>query len=143
MMASSSLGSTFSRLSDIGLERQTDGSLKVNSTKLTSALGNLDNMKKLFSTDNGDAATNGFGLKVRDFTRGLLAIDGRVSNKSTAIQGALSRNSKSQDAVTERAARVEADLRRQYSALDTKMAEINGLNSYVSSQIAQWNKSSG
>lgn len=143
MMASSSSGSTFSRLSDIGLERQTDGSLKVNSSKLTSALGNLDNLKKLFSTNNGDAATNGFGLKVRDFTRGLLAIDGRVSNKSTAIQGALSRNSKSQDAVTERASRVEADLRRQYSALDTKMAQINGLNSYVSSQIAQWNKSSG
>lgn len=142
LMASSSTGSTLARLSDAGLERQADGSLKVNSTKLTAAMGNLDNLKKLFAIDNSDAATNGFGLKVRDFARGLLAVDGRVSNKSTALQGALSRNSKDQDAVSARAARVEASLRRQYTALDAKMAEINGLNSYVSSQIAQWNKAS-
>jgi len=129
-------------LSEIGLERQTDGSLKVNSTKLTAAMGNLDNLKKLFTTDNGNATTNGFGLKVRDFARGLLGVDGRVSNKSTALQSALSRNSKDQDAVSLRASRVEADLRRQYTALDAKMAGINGLNSYVSSQIAQWNKAS-
>ena len=142
MMASSSTGSTFTTLSEVGLERQADGSLKVNSTKLTAAMGNLDNLKKLFTTDNSNASTNGFGLKVRDFTRGLLAVDGRVSNKSTALQGAISRNATDQDAVNTRAARVEASLRRQYSALDTKMAEINGLNSYVSSQIAQWNKAS-
>jgi len=142
LMGSSSSGSTFTRLSEIGLERQTDGSLKVNSTKLTAAMGNLDNLKKLFTTDNGNATTNGFGLKVRDFARGLLGVDGRVSNKSTALQSALSRNSKDQDAVSLRASRVEADLRRQYTALDAKMAGINGLNSYVSSQIAQWNKAS-
>jgi flagellar hook-associated protein 2 len=142
MMASNSTGSTFTTLSEVGLERQADGSLKVNSTKLTAAMGNLDNLKKLFATDNSNASTNGFGLKVRDFTRGLLAVDGRVSNKSTALQGAISRNSTDQDAVNTRAARVEASLRRQYSALDAKMAEINGLNSYVSAQIAQWNKAS-
>lgn len=142
LMASSSTGSTYTTLSEVGLERQTDGSLKINSSKLTTALGNLDNLKKLFVTDNSNASTNGFGLKVRDFARGLLAVDGRVSNKSSALQGAISRNSTDQDTVNARATRIEAALRRQYSALDTKMAEINGLNSYVSSQIAQWNKAS-
>ena len=79
---------------------------------------------------------------MRDFARGLVSFDGRVSTKSTSLQDALKRNSKDQDKVNERATRVEANLRRQYAALDTEMAKWTGLNSYVSSQIAQWNKTS-
>lgn len=143
MLGSSSVGSTLARLSDAGIERQTDGSLKINATKLTTAKQNLPNLKNLFATDNSNAATNGFGLKVRDFARALVAFDGLVTNKSTAIQGSISRNSKDQDRVTERAFRVEAQLLKQYSALDSQMAQMNGLNSFVTAQLAQWNKSTG
>lgn len=143
ILGSSSVGSSFARLSDVGIERQTDGSLKINATKLTSAQQDLSNLKNLFATNNGDATTNGFGLKVRDFSRGLVAFDGLVSNKSTALQGSISRNSKDQDRVTDRASRVEAQLYKQYSALDAQMAQLNGLNSYVTAQLAQWNKSTG
>jgi flagellar hook-associated protein 2 len=142
MMGSTSSGSTFSYLSDVGIERQTDGSLKVNTTKLTSAQQDLPNLKNLFTADNGNTSSNGFGLKVRDFSRGLIAFDGLVSNKSTALQGSITRNSKDQDRVNERASRVESQLFRQYSALDAQMAQLNGLNSYVTAQLAQWNKSS-
>ena len=141
MLGSTSVGSTYSRLSDIGIERQTDGSLKVNATKLTGAIQNLDNVKNLFATNNSNPATNGFGLKVRDFARGLVAADGLVSNKSTALQGSITRNSKDQDRVNDRAARVETQLLRQYSALDAQLAQMSGLSSYVTAQLAQWNKS--
>ena len=141
MLGSSSVGSTYARLSDIGIERQTDGSLKVNATKLTSSLQTLDNVKNLFATNNSNSATNGFGLKVRDFARGLVAADGLVTNKSAALQGSISRNSKDQDRVNDRASRVETQLLRQYSALDAQLAQMNGLSSYVNAQLAQWNKS--
>ena len=141
MLGSSSVGSTYARLSDIGIERQTDGSLKVNATKLTSSLQTLDNVKNLFATNNSNSATNGFGLKVRDFARGLVAADGLVTNKSAALQGSISRNSKDQDRVNDRASRVETQLLRQYSALDAQLAQMNGLSSYVTAQLAQWNKS--
>lgn len=142
VFGSTSSGSSFSRLSDVGIERQSDGSLKLNSTKFTAALADLANLKKLFTTDNSNAATNGFGLKVRDFARSLVSFDGRISTKSNSLQEALSRNGKDQERVNARALAVEANLRRQYSALDTEMAKWTGLNSYVSSQIAQWNKTS-
>jgi flagellar hook-associated protein 2 len=135
-------GSTSPRLSDVGIERQTDGSLKINAKKLTSAKQDMANLEKLFSANNNDNTTNGFGLKVRDFSRGLLAFDGAIANKSKAITGSLSRNAGDQDRVTARAARVEAQLFRQYSALDTQMATLNGLSSYVNAQLAQWNKPS-
>lgn len=141
MLGSTSVGSTYTRLSDVGIERQTDGSLKVNATKLTSAMQNLDNVKNLFATNNSNPATNGFGLKVRDFARGLVAADGLVTNKSTALQGSITRNSKDQDRVNDRASRVEVQLRAQYSALDAQMAQMSSLSSYVTAQLAQWNKS--
>jgi flagellar hook-associated protein 2 len=129
-------------LSDAGIERQTDGSLKLNTTKFTTALADLTNLKSLFTTDNGNAATNGFGIKVRDVARSFVAFDGRISTKTTSLQDALSRNSKDQSKVNDRAATVEANLRKQYAALDTEMAKWTGLSSYVTSQIAQWNKTS-
>jgi flagellar hook-associated protein 2 len=150
LVGSSSVGATFSVLSpnvswlsDAGIERQTDGSLKINLTKLTSAMQDTANLKNLFAANNSDATTNGFGLKVRDFSRGLVAFDGVVTNKSTALQGSINRNSKDQDRVNDRAARVEVQLRKQYNALDAQMAQMNGLSSYVTAQLAQWNKSSG
>jgi flagellar hook-associated protein 2 len=150
LVGSSSVGATFSALSpnvswlsDAGIERQTDGSLKINSTKLTSAMQDTDNLKKLFTANNSDPVTNGFGLKVRDFARGLVAFDGVVTNKSTALQGSITRNSKDQDRVNDRAARVEVQLRKQYNTLDAQMAQMNGLSSYVTAQLAQWNKSTG
>jgi flagellar hook-associated protein 2 len=126
----------------VGLERQTDGSLKLNVTKLTAAMQDMPNLQKLFTTDNGNPTTNGFGLKVRDFARGLIAATGTISTKATAIQGAISRNTKDQDRVNERADRMEVQLRRQYSALDAQMAQMQALSSYVNAQLAQWNKPS-
>lgn len=140
MLGSSSVGSTFTRLSDVGIERQTDGSLKLNSTKLTSAQQDLTNLKNLFATDNADPLTNGFGLKVRDFSRDMVAFDGRVTNKSTALQASITRNSSDQDRVNERASRVEAQLYKQYSALDAQMAQMSSLSSFVTAQLAVWNQ---
>ncbi len=140
MLGSSSVGSTFARLSDAGIERQTDGSLKINATKLTSAQQNLTNLKNLFTADNSNPLTNGFGLKVRDFAHSMVAFDGRVTNKATALQASIDRNAKDQDLVNQRASLVEAQLYKQYSALDTQMAQMNSLSSFVTAQLAVWNK---
>lgn len=138
-----STGSSFSRLSDVGLELQTDGSLKVNSTKLTSAMSDMTDFKKFFAADNSDNATNGFALKFRDLAKGLNDFDGRVTSKADALQRQITQNGKDQDKVNLHAAAVEKQLRAQYSALDSIVAQNNSLNSYVTAQLAQWNKTSG
>ena len=142
ILGSTSKGSTFSYLSDVGIERQTDGSLMINQTKLTSAESNIPNLKALFATDNGNATTNGFGAKVRDFAHGLINFDGLVTTKTASFQRSIDSNAKDQDNVNTRASKVEAQLLAQYSALDVKMAGLSSLNSYVTAQLAVWNKSS-
>jgi len=139
--SSSTTGSTLSRLADVGLDMQRGGLLTLSSSKLDTVLKNPTNLAALFTTDNTGTANDGFGLKIKAFADGLLATDGTVTAKSDALQTALTRNSKEQDKLNARVALVEKRLRAQYSALDSKMAGLTALNSYISQQVTQWNKS--
>jgi len=143
LLGSSSTGSTFARLADVGISLQVGGALAVNGSKRDAALQDLDNLKKLFTADNGNPLTNGFGLKVKDFARGLLATGGLVTNRSEALEAAANRNLDAQAKVTDRIALVEKRLRAQYSALDLKMGNLTALNAFVAQQVTLWNKSSG
>ncbi len=143
LLGSSSYGSTFSRLSDAGLELQLGGGITVNNSKLTTALTDIDNLKKLFKADNGDASTNGFALKIKAFSTGLLATDGLVTSKSSALDAAVTRNTAEQDKVNAHVLLVGARLKKQYSALDAQMANLTALNTYITQQVAQWNKKTG
>lgn len=142
VLASGSTGSSFSHLSDIGLQRQKDGSLKLDTAKLTTAMKDLPNVQKLFTQNNGSQTTNGFGLKFKDFASGLIASTGTITTKTAALQGSMTRNSDEQDKVNARASRIETQLRKQYSDLDSRLVNLQGLNSYVTAQLAQWNKAS-
>jgi flagellar hook-associated protein 2 len=141
MAGSISTGSQYQRLSDVGIERQLDGSLSVNTSKLSTAANNGTQLQQLFTTDNSDAAINGFALKFNTLAKGVLATSGTVTTKNKALQGELDRNAKEQTKVNTRASNVEARLTKQYSALDTKMAGLNALSSYVAQQVTTWNKS--
>jgi flagellar hook-associated protein 2 len=136
-------GSTFTGLSQVGLTAKLGGALELNSSKFTEALADPENLQKLFANFGGTDATNGFGLRMRDFSNGLLAATGTVTSKNDALKRAIDNNQKDQDKVTDRATLAEARLRKQYSALDSKMASLSALNTYVTQQVAAWNKSSG
>jgi flagellar hook-associated protein 2 len=139
LVGSRSSGGVYSRLSDIGIAMQRDGSLLVG-TGLDTALKDLDSVKTFFTKNNNDAASNGLGLKLKSFTQGLLVATGTVSAKEAAIQKSVGRNTEEQTKVTTRAAAVEARLRQTYSALDAKMGSLTAIGNYVSQQVTLWNK---
>jgi len=139
----SSASSSWSRLSDIGLGLKTDGTLGTNDAKLTNALGNLPELKKLLATDGASSAESGFVRRFKRLADVALGSDGMFESRSAGIRSSVSRNGKSQEAMQERLNKTEARLRAQYSALDTKMATLTNLSSYMSQQIAQMNRSAG
>jgi flagellar hook-associated protein 2 len=141
MGSTTTTGSTFNRLADVGLSAQLGGALTLDSTKINAAFVDIENLQKLFTNFGGTDSTNGFGLRIKEFANGLLAAAGTVTNKSAAVQKALERNSADQTKVTNRASLLEERLKKQYSALDTKMASLTALNSYVAQQVTTWNKS--
>ena len=145
MVGSASLGATSQRLSDIGIEASAklDGSLDINTPKLSLAANNGTALQQLFTTDNSNTTTNGFALKFRDLGVGIAKKDGHgtLFNKSEALKNVLSQNALAQTKVNDKAALFETRLRKQYSALDAQMAQLTALNTYVTQQVAQWNKS--
>ncbi len=142
-LAGSSTGAAvaFTRLADIGLEPQRDGTLSVNATKLDSALGRIDDLKAFFSRDDVGTSNDGFGTMLREFADLSLGTDGAISSKQaslrTRIDGISERTAKMED----RLLLTEKRLREQYTKLDTNMAALSSLQAYVSQQVTLWNKS--
>jgi flagellar hook-associated protein 2 len=133
-------GSTIGRLSDLGLEMQRDGTLASNTTKLDAALQNPSNVQTFLTFSSGTSASDGIARRIRDFARGANSIDGNVTGRNTALQASIARNATEIDKLTARAARVEANLYAQYSRLDANLGTLTSLGSFVTQQIAQWNK---
>ena len=136
----SSASSTWSRLSDIGLTMKSDGTLETSETKLGNALGNLPELKKLLATDGSTSAASGFARRFKRLSDAALGSDGMFESRSAGIRASVSRNEKSQEAMQQRLSQTEARLRAQYSALDTKMATLSNLSSYMTQQITQMNR---
>ena len=132
----------FTRLADVGITQQRGGDLVVDSTKLTAAMGNTDELKNLFRSTGGGAA-DGIAVRIKSLATNLLASGGFFTNKTYSLQTALDRNAKEQDRVNARATNFETNLNKRYSALDAQMASLNALNAYVSQQVTLWNKSTG
>lgn len=141
-IASNATGA-FTRLADAGIQMQQGGKLSVDSTKLATALNSVDSLKSMFAA-KADSQGQGGGIAVsfKAFTDQLLAFDGTLNSKTDSLNEQLTRNKSEVEKVEKRATTVESRLRAQYTALDTKMASLSSLSSYVEQMVASWNKSS-
>ena len=63
--------------------------------------------------------------------------------KSASLQTMLDVNSAEQTKITAQAAFFETRLREQYGALDGQLGKLNSISSYMTAQIASWNKTGG
>lgn len=134
-------GTSFSRLSDIGLELQRDGTLSVNNAKLNAALDKPDDLRTFFAATSSDNTNTGLARRFYDYAFGANATQGVVTQRNSALQKAITRNNSEIDRLNDRISRTEERLYKTYSALDTKMGALSSLSQYVSQQINTWNKS--
>lgn len=141
ILSSTSMGDGLQRLSDIGIERKLDGSLDIDTTKLSVAANSGTSLQHLFTNNSGDPFTNGFAVKLKEFGQGVAASGGTVKSKAEVLQKVLDSNAAAQTKINDKAAAFETRLRARYSALDAQMAQLNALNAYVSQQVTLWNKS--
>ena len=144
MGQSSGASSTFSTLSSMGVQVQKDGSLKLDDATFAKAVAKLPELTKaLANVDATTPANNGFGKRFSVWTTGLLASNGSLPGKTSALQARIASNQKDQDAMNDRLTQTEARLRAQYSALDSTMSQANALAKYVTQQFYSNNSFSG
>lgn len=125
----------YQRLADLGISLQRDGSLKVDDAKLAAALAAPAEVAKAFSHPG-----NGLALGFKALADGMLGTDGALTARSEGLRASIKRNEKEQERLEDRIERVRQRLLRQYSALDTSLNQLNGLDKFVSQQITNWNK---
>lgn len=139
----SAASSMFSRLSDVGFDIQADGTIKLQSAKMTNALSNVGELKKLFAhAELGDDSKDGLMVQMRRLTDSMLGFDGAIASQTDSLKRRISDNQDRQERMEDRVSQVEKRLRAQYTALDAKMGTMSGLSSYLSQQIALLNSSS-
>lgn len=140
--SASGASSVFTTLSQVGLQVQTDGTLKLNSTVLNSAMANPTELKKMFTNvDLTNSGNGGFANRLRTLGDSVLGVTGLVTARVAGLNKSLQGNQTDQNNLNDRLAATQARLQAQYTALDTKMAGINTLSTYITQQIANWNKS--
>ena len=115
--------------------------MKLNDSKFTAALGKLTEISKAFTkADATNDAGNGFAIRIKTLTQQMTNTQGAVSTRSQGLRDSITRNEKQAARMEERVTQTQARLERQYSALDTSLTKLTGLNNYVTQQIANWNK---
>nr|WP_316640383.1 flagellar filament capping protein FliD [uncultured Roseateles sp.] len=140
LTGTSTAGAKFQRLADIGLDPVADGSIKINTSKLNTAMGNLADVKAMFADGSSDADQQGLAVRMRKLADQVMGADGTLTARQDGLRRSLNVNTKQQSELEDRVANTEKRLRAQYTALDAKMAGLNGLTSFVSQQISQFNK---
>lgn len=133
--------SVFSRLTDIGLEPQKDGTLTVKDAKVTAALGNLAELKQAFTTVGTGGTTDGLALQFRGFVDRLLGADGLFETRTGGLNARIQGNSERQARMEDRVAEFEKRIRARYTALDKQLGQLSGLSSYVAQQVTLMNRS--
>lgn len=126
--------SSYQRLSDIGITVGTDGSLSLNSTKLSNALS---------ADPNAVAAlVSKVGTTYNTELEKTVGYTGRIQVATNSANSMIKDLQLREEALQRRLTTIEARYRARFSALDTLVSSLNTTSSYLTQQIASLTSSS-
>ena len=120
--------SVYQTLSDIGVSIQKDGTLALNTTKLTAAIAaDFSGVSTLVST---------VGSSFKSNIDNVVGSTGSITNATDGINRLISDLDKRANALQSRLTTIESRYRKQFSALDTLVTSMNGTSAYLTQQLA-------
>lgn len=125
----SSAGSADLRyLSDLGVSIQLDGTLSLNSSKLTTAINsNFEGVANVVAD---------FGSRFKNAVSSMVGTSGVVTNKIDGINSTIEDLDQRQEALQLRLAKVEENYRRQFTALDVQLSNMQSLSARLASMLS-------
>ena len=121
-------GASLQNLSAIGVSLQKDGTLSIDSSKLTTAV-NSD----MAGVANLLAA---YGSKFKTATDGLIGTDGLIAARTDGINSSIKNITKQSEVISNRLTQIEARYRKQFTTLDTLMSSMTKTSTYLTQQLA-------
>lgn len=136
-------GGDISTLSDIGISFQKDGTLALDSTKITSAItDNFAGIANLFGAttktndDGTTSGSNGILTNLQTLLTGFLSDTGIIATKTNGLQASLKINTDRQGAINDRLANLKDQYTNQFNALNVTLATMASTQSYLTQQLA-------
>lgn len=113
----------YTRLSEVGLEIQRDGTLKLNGTKFGDALA-ADSAKvaRLFAATSTVEAEQGFAVRLRARIDAIAGVDGSLKAREDGLRASIRTLDQQQERLEARLATIERRLITQYSKLDALLS---------------------
>lgn len=126
----SGVGSAFSNLTQLGITTKTDGTLTLDSAKLTAALGkDTASVQKIFSADGG------YAKRISDVLGQYLDKGGQIDAETEGLQKRLKDVSKQRDQLDLRMTAFEKRYRSQFTALDTLVSQLKSTQDFLTQQL--------
>ncbi|MEW6169597.1 MAG: flagellar filament capping protein FliD [Pseudomonadota bacterium] len=130
VLGSTVAGNALGFLSEIGITSATDGTLSLDSGKLSAVLtDNRAQVEALF------AGEDGYATRLAQVLEDVVGDDGRVEAKTESLQARLEDLGRQQEALDLRMERVEVRYLAQFGALDTLLSQMSTTSSYLTQQL--------
>lgn len=127
----SASNTAYSALGEIGIAFDSSGALSVDATAFKSALStNFDDVVGMLTGEGGIRAN------FETVLGGYLDSDGLFDSRADSLSSRQARIATQQEALDRRMEQVEARLRRQFTALDGLVAQLNTTSNFLTQQLA-------
>jgi flagellar hook-associated protein 2 len=124
-----------SRISDIGITLQKDGTLAVNSTKFQAALANSSNeIQGLFAATT--AGNQGVAVRFTTALTSILGSTGTFASETDSFNRSIADLTKQQTDLQARLTTIQARYQAQFTALDTLISGMNSTSSFLTQQLS-------
>jgi flagellar hook-associated protein 2 len=128
-------GGTLTSLSQVGVSTQADGSLKLDSTKLNSAMANnFSDVKNLLS------GATGYSTRMKAWSDSVLSAGGLIDTRTKSFNTTIDNFNKHISQLENRMTALQKQYTTQYTNLNMMLSSMNSTSTYLTQQIAQLNK---
>lgn len=125
------VGGSYRTLASVGITTSTTGALTLDSAKLTKALNeDPEAVAKLFGSEDGVAAKMFAQVERR------LSSDGAIEGRNSSLKNELKGIEKDKEMTMVRLQQLESRYRKQFTALETLLAQMQATSSYLGQQLA-------
>lgn len=127
----------YTRLSEVGLELQRDGKLKLNETKFADALAaDAAKVTRLFAATSEVEAEQGFAVRLREQVRAIVDVDGSIAAREEGMRASIRSLDSAQERMEARLELIRKRLTAQYSALDALIASRDAQSTALANALA-------
>lgn len=127
----------YARLSEVGLEIQRDGTLKLNEKKFGDALA-ADSAKvtRLFAATSTVEAEQGFAVRLRAQIDAIAGVDGSLKAREDGLRASIRTLDQQQERLEARLSMIEKRLIAQYSKLDALLSTRQNQSNALANALA-------